>query len=122
VRRCEARFNKATPAGRRVILQSLCLCGDKATLGQIDKWLDAEKDAAVRTELEKTRARLAAPDRQQARERMPGSPHEVDLLWPSSSSPASTNRYRRFWTCLTSQTGRATLPCAARQLGPCGPI
>jgi hypothetical protein len=81
VRECEARFDRATPAGRRLILRSLRVCGDEATLGQIDKWLAREQDVAVRNELHETRDHLADPKRKRYREKAPTSPHEMDLLW-----------------------------------------
>jgi hypothetical protein len=81
VRQCEARFDGATPAGRRLILRSLRVCGDEPTLGQIDKWLAREEDAAVRKDLQETRDHIADPRRKRFREKAPTSPHEMDLLW-----------------------------------------
>ena len=81
VRQCEARFEGTTPAGRRLILGSLRVCGDEATLGQIDKWLVREEDAAVRKDLEETRDDVADPKRKRFREKAPTSPLEIDLLW-----------------------------------------
>ena len=81
VRECEARFDGATPAGRRLILRSLRICGDEQSLGRIDKWLVREEDAAVRKDLQQTRDHIADPKRKRYREKAPTSPHEVDLLW-----------------------------------------
>jgi hypothetical protein len=81
VRKYEAAFAGASPAGKRVILHALENCGDKDTLKQIDAWLADPQYASVRPELEALKRQLKDPNHKHVRDRPAHTPDELDLLW-----------------------------------------
>jgi hypothetical protein len=81
VRKYEAAFASASPAGRRVILGALENCGDKETLKQVDRWLADPHNENVRPELETLQRQLKDPNHKHVRDRPARTPDDLDLLW-----------------------------------------
>jgi hypothetical protein len=81
VRRYEAEFAAAPPAGRKVILRALENCGDKETAKQVDGWLADPRYADQKPGLEALKKHLADPKRKHVRDRPAETPDDLDLLW-----------------------------------------
>jgi hypothetical protein len=81
VRKYEALFPGAPPAGQRVIVRALMDCGDQQTLRQVESWLADQKLAGLRVELTDLKKHLEDPARKRPRDQPARTPHELDRLW-----------------------------------------
>jgi hypothetical protein len=81
VRKYEAAFADASPAGRRAVLKVLHNAGDKETLKQVGTWLADKKYADAKPDLEVLKKHLEDPKRTHLRDRDAKTPKDLDLLW-----------------------------------------
>jgi hypothetical protein len=81
VREYEAAFPDAPPAGRKVIVQALAICGDKESVKKVEAWSADTKYDDMKGELTDLKKRLEDPKRKPIRDQPAKTPDDLDLLW-----------------------------------------
>jgi hypothetical protein len=81
VREYEAAFADTSPGGRKVVIRTLTIAGDKDTAKKVGEWIADKKFEDDKTELEALKNHLEDPKRQHFRDRPVKEPKDLDFLW-----------------------------------------